>query len=164
MNFIIIILLVIENILDRCRISLYHTPYLSGWRKKLMPDRWNEIFGLQHMKLYIFDNEVIVSGANLSHEYFVNRQDRYYVIRDKNLSDFFDNLVNCVQKFSFTLRGDNSVKFNGNKFIEKFSFDNQLEIGQFRKAATKLISEFWNENVLKYRFADFQGSTGNKFR
>ena len=32
------------------------------------------IIGLQHCKIYIFDDSVIISGANLSHDYFTNRQ------------------------------------------------------------------------------------------
>ncbi|KAL3273679.1 hypothetical protein HHI36_015109 [Cryptolaemus montrouzieri] len=69
---------------ENCEISLYHTPELRGLMKKVVPDRWNELFGLQHMKLYIFDDTLIISGANLSNDYFTNRQDRYFIIRDKN--------------------------------------------------------------------------------
>ena len=29
--------------------------------------------GLQHCKLYVFDNSVLISGANLSQDYFTNR-------------------------------------------------------------------------------------------
>ena len=36
-----------------------------------------EIAGVHHQKIYIFDNSVILGGANLSHNYFLNRKDRY---------------------------------------------------------------------------------------
>lgn len=87
-------------------LSLYHTPNLRGLKKRLTPARWNELIGLQHMKIYLFDDSVIISGANLSQDYFTNRQDRYIMIRDKGLSDFYSGLVQTVQEFS--LRVDNA--------------------------------------------------------
>lgn len=91
-----------------CKVALYHTPVLRGLMKKLVPDRFNEIFGLQHMKLYIFDDTLIISGANLSNDYFTNRQDRYFVIKDRELSNFYCGLVSLVQSFSLVLdKNDN---------------------------------------------------------
>lgn len=53
---------------SNCNLSLYHTPALRGITKRLAPGRWNELLGLQHMKIYLFDNTVLISGANLSNE------------------------------------------------------------------------------------------------
>ncbi len=39
--------------------------------------------GTFHTKIYIFDNSVLISGANLSEEYFVSRKDRYLLINDE---------------------------------------------------------------------------------
>ena len=36
-----------------------------------------EISGVHHQKFAIFDNKVIVGGANMSQSYFLNRKDRY---------------------------------------------------------------------------------------
>jgi CDP-diacylglycerol--glycerol-3-phosphate 3-phosphatidyltransferase len=47
---------------DRVQIYMFHTPNLNGWRKKYMPKRINEGWGLQHMKLYGFDDEIVLSG------------------------------------------------------------------------------------------------------
>lgn len=44
------------------RISLYHTPALSGLVKRLVPKRYNEGWGLWHGKIYGFDDDVIISG------------------------------------------------------------------------------------------------------
>ncbi len=49
-----------------CRISLYHTPTLRGFTRSVVPPKVNEVFGLQHIKVYIFDDSVMISGANLS--------------------------------------------------------------------------------------------------
>lgn len=47
---------------DCCHIYLYHTPRLRGLLKLLIPDRFNELIGLQHMKLYIIDDTLIITG------------------------------------------------------------------------------------------------------
>ena len=36
-----------------------------------------EVFGEWNVKLYVFDNDIRVSGTNLSENYFTNRSDRY---------------------------------------------------------------------------------------
>lgn len=51
-----------------------------------------------------------LSRANLSDQYFTNRQDRYIVFHDcQHLCDFFDELVSTVSSMSFLLKPDNSV-------------------------------------------------------
>lgn len=42
---------------------MYHTPNLTGLRKAILPKRINEGWGLQHMKLYGMDDEIIMSGC-----------------------------------------------------------------------------------------------------
>ncbi|CAI7166401.1 CRE_collapsed_G0005460.mRNA.1.CDS.1 [Saccharomyces cerevisiae] len=77
-----------------CR--LYKTPAYRGWKKVLVPKRFNEGLGLQHMKIYGFDNEVILSGANLSNDYFTNRQDRYYLFKSRNFSNYYFKLHQLI--------------------------------------------------------------------
>ncbi|PVI02731.1 CDP-diacylglycerol-glycerol-3-phosphate 3-phosphatidyltransferase [Periconia macrospinosa] len=86
---------------DRVEIRMFHTPNLTGLRKKLVPKRINEGWGLQHMKLYGVDDEIIMSGANLSTDYFTNRQDRYHLFRSKELADYFSKIHNGVCDLSF---------------------------------------------------------------
>jgi len=47
---------------DRVEVCMYHTPNLTGIRKAVIPKRINEGWGLQHMKLYGVDDEIIMSG------------------------------------------------------------------------------------------------------
>lgn len=47
---------------ERVRVSLFHTPNLRGLLRLLIPERFNETIGLQHIKAYLFDNNVILSG------------------------------------------------------------------------------------------------------
>lgn len=51
--------------------------------KRKLPVRWNEVVGVQHCKVYIFDDQLILSGANLSNTYFTVRQDRYLMLSDE---------------------------------------------------------------------------------
>ncbi|KAI0024559.1 hypothetical protein F4780DRAFT_607765 [Xylariomycetidae sp. FL0641] len=89
---------------ERVEIRMYHTPNLTGLRKKHIPKRINEGWGLQHMKLYGVDDEIILSGANLSSDYFTNRQDRYHLFTSPEITDFFWKLYSGVTSLSFRVR------------------------------------------------------------
>ena len=97
---------------DSCRVSLYHTPELRGIVKAVLPGKFNETIGVQHTKVCVFDNDVCISGANLSNDYFSQRQDRYILIKDvPKLAKYFEELVDSISSFSFDLgeiSGNNS--------------------------------------------------------
>lgn len=93
---------------ERVEVRMYHTPKLTGIRKRLIPKRINEGWGLQHIKLYGFDDEVILSGANLSNDYFTNRQDRYHVFSSKRVTDYFARIHSAISSVSFLLLPDDS--------------------------------------------------------
>lgn len=57
--------LVAEHGPDRVEIRMFHTPNLVGLKKKHIPQRINEGWGLQHMKLYGIDDEIMLSGCEL---------------------------------------------------------------------------------------------------
>jgi CDP-diacylglycerol--glycerol-3-phosphate 3-phosphatidyltransferase len=86
---------------DRVEVRMYHTPNLTGTRKAVLPKRINEGWGLQHMKLYGVDDEIIMSGANLSNDYFTNRQDRYHVFTSKAMTDYFADVYRAVCDLSY---------------------------------------------------------------
>lgn len=48
---------------SQMRVSLYHTPDLRGLLRLLVPQRFNETIGVQHIKVYLFDDSVIISGC-----------------------------------------------------------------------------------------------------
>lgn len=87
----------------RVHIQMYHSPGLHGLRAKLIPKRFNEGWGLQHMKLYGFDDEIVLSGANLSQDYFTNRQDRYVVLKSKPVTDYYYKIHKAVSSLSYTV-------------------------------------------------------------
>ena len=89
---------------NQVQICMYHTPNLTGIRKSLIPKRINEGWGLQHIKLYGVDDEVILSGANLSNDYFTNRQDRYHIFKSGRVADYFARVHHAVCSVSFLLK------------------------------------------------------------
>ena len=51
--------------------------------------------------------------ANLSDNYFTNRQDRYVQFNNcPEICDFFSGLVKTVSRFSLSLHADNSTKLH----------------------------------------------------
>lgn len=126
-----------------CRLSLYHTPSLRGLTKRLAPPRWNELLGLQHMKIYLFDDTVIISGANLSNDYFTNRQDRYIMIQDKHLADFYSNFLTKVQEFSLNISPDGTEGLHENWNLSPYESDQK----EFAKAAKDSLLNFFNETI-----------------
>ncbi|RDA89173.1 hypothetical protein CP533_2999 [Ophiocordyceps camponoti-saundersi (nom. inval.)] len=89
---------------ERVELRMYHTPNLTGLRRRLVPKRINEGWGLQHMKMYGFDDEVILSGANLSNDYFTDRQDRYHLFSCAPLVQHLSKLHSAVCSFSFLVQ------------------------------------------------------------
>jgi CDP-diacylglycerol--glycerol-3-phosphate 3-phosphatidyltransferase len=67
---------------DAARFYVHHNVNATGAYERLLPERWNELPGVHHIKLYMFDDEVCLSGANLSETYFTDRRDRYFWLRD----------------------------------------------------------------------------------
>eukprot|EP01114_Cavostelium_apophysatum_P002716 TRINITY_DN12400_c0_g1_i1.p1 TRINITY_DN12400_c0_g1~~TRINITY_DN12400_c0_g1_i1.p1 ORF type:complete len:490 (-),score=101.35 TRINITY_DN12400_c0_g1_i1:264-1733(-) len=92
-------------------ILFYHTPLLGGLLKKVIPPRVNELFGVQHTKIFVFDNDVMITGANMSETYFTTSQDRYLTVRGHpKLADFFDRLVETLGRLSFALNSSGELK------------------------------------------------------
>ncbi|VDK71556.1 unnamed protein product [Litomosoides sigmodontis] len=94
----------LKRLMPRASVYLFHTPCLRGLKKMFLPERVNEVVGLQHMKLLLFDNHIIFTGANLSEIYFTNRRDRYILVENSpQLADFVNSLIEAVGSCSFVL-------------------------------------------------------------
>ncbi|CAO2649538.1 Nn.00g069230.m01.CDS01 [Neocucurbitaria sp. VM-36] len=127
----------------RVEVRMYHTPNLTGLRKKYIPKRINEGWGLQHMKLYGIDDEIIMSGANLSSDYFTNRQDRYHLFRSKDLTDYFYKIHSSVASLSFDFQPSDAPESGGYSMTWPTSnpAPSPLESpSKFRAAASKHLS------------------------
>jgi phosphatidylserine/phosphatidylglycerophosphate/cardiolipin synthase-like enzyme len=57
----------------------------------------NEVRGVYHVKYFVSDNDVLLTGANFSHEYFTSRKDRYILFENApHLADFLQEFNDCV--------------------------------------------------------------------
>lgn len=141
-------------------LSLYHTPNLRGWTKRIMPGRYNELIGLQHMKIYVADQTVIISGANLSNDYFKNRQDRYILIKDKNVSDFYYQLIEKVQEFSVQVSPDNKYSLHSKWDVWPYKGDQNQFIAQANASICKFFDAAADE--MKYKMEKIRCEKGKK--
>ncbi|KAF2184711.1 CDP-diacylglycerol-glycerol-3-phosphate 3-phosphatidyltransferas-like protein [Zopfia rhizophila CBS 207.26] len=126
---------------DRVEVRMFHTPNLTGLRKKVVPKRINEGWGLQHMKLYGIDDEIIISGANLSTDYFTNRQDRYHLFSSRELTSYFWNIHSAVCKLSFHIQPSDSQAGYTMTWPSTNAAPSPLDSpSSFKKSATKLLA------------------------
>lgn len=79
--------------------SLYQTDSVLA---KLSPPILREVWALSHLKVCVFDDLVLVSGANLSEEYFTIKQDRYSFISSEGLGSFFQELLDILAHISYS--------------------------------------------------------------
>ncbi|KAF9427055.1 CDP-diacylglycerol--glycerol-3-phosphate 3-phosphatidyltransferase [Podila epigama] len=124
---------------NQVRVALYHTPDLSGLLKQVMPPRFNEGIGLMHLKVYAFDDTLIMSGANMSHDYFTNRQDRYVTFRNKDITEYYMDLVSVISSLSYSLQqGDATYKLSMDSGVP----DPVNESKEFKVHAKKTVKAF----------------------
>lgn len=76
---------------------------------------------MHHMKIYISDDDVIITGANLSHSYFTYRQDRYLYFRDaQGLADYAYDLVEVLVDGSARINEEGMLKEDKNDNLENY--------------------------------------------
>ena len=152
----------------------------------MIPDKYNELIGLQHCKLFVFDDSVIISGANLSTDYFTNRQDRYILIGNyyvilyylysplykchpsffsencEALATFCESFIRKISEFSLELQSDGS-------FLVPHSWDGghpfegnyQKFVEAARRSLTEWLASYQATNRVTFNGAKsvFQSST-----
>jgi CDP-diacylglycerol--glycerol-3-phosphate 3-phosphatidyltransferase len=63
----------------------------------VLPSPADEVVGVFHMKAFVCDEELLVSGANLEQSYFADRQDRYvHFGAAGDLARYYHHLVNVL--------------------------------------------------------------------
>lgn len=130
---------------SRVDIRLSRTPAIVGLKGLIAPKRINEGLGLQHMKIYGFDDEVLLSGANLSSDYFSNRQDRYYLFRSASFSDYYFKLHQTISKLSYKVKSaNNAQKFHVSWPTSNNAIDPAENRKMFIKHASKVLNDFLN--------------------
>ena len=70
---------------------------------KYLPSMIKELFGVFHTKIIISDNDVLITGANLSNSYFTSRKDRYMLIRNHSkLSNYLYDYVQTIKSIKYS--------------------------------------------------------------
>jgi CDP-diacylglycerol--glycerol-3-phosphate 3-phosphatidyltransferase len=105
-----------------------------------------EIKGTYHTKFMICDNDIILTGANLSEQYFLTRKDRYIVIKNcPELADYLEDFMSCFEKSGEYYRvnedfDENSKENFSNAELEKFfTITGEIERESFNIKITTLI-------------------------
>lgn len=83
-----------------------------------------EALGVHHVKLAIFDNSIILTGANFEEQYFLNRQDRYWLINNAqafadHLEDFIDSLMTVSDRTTILNNTQSPFGYKGAIMWEK---------------------------------------------
>ncbi|CAO3657681.1 unnamed protein product [Mucor hiemalis] len=126
---------------------MYHTPDLTGILKKTLPQRFNESIGLMHLKVYGFDNSVMLSGANLSTDYFTNRQDRYIMFdKQPDLTTYYHDLHKLISSCSYQLKETNTTTtIPYNLIMNKDRVDPVKQSKQYKRQVNSLLQNFITE-------------------
>ena len=113
-----------------------------------VPVKTREIFGVLHLKGFVFDNEILYSGASINNVYLHQkdqyRYDRYFIINNKQLADTMVGFLNryFVQNSAPQLLdrqkilSSKELKFIIHRFVKElkkatYKFDNgSLKSGQ----------------------------------
>jgi hypothetical protein len=112
-----------------------------------------------HVKCAVFDNNVILTGANLSEDYFVDRQDRYWIFNDnEKLCDYYEDLVGTLISNSHqvapsgdceprvrTQLSNNSLKFSLEKQMKIFEMAYSLDDEEKASLGKFLAEDLSNE-------------------
>ncbi|KAM3160037.1 CDP-diacylglycerol--glycerol-3-phosphate 3-phosphatidyltransferase [Lachancea thermotolerans] len=133
---------------DRVDIRLYRTPDLTPFKEAVIPRRFNEGIGLQHMKIYGVDDEVILSGANLSNDYFSNRQDRYYLFKSRKLASYYFKLHQLVSSMSYQVHYSEAVqKYKMIWPHDNIAVDPRADKASFLKVCSSALKTFLTDPV-----------------
>jgi len=132
--------------------GLYLFPALPEPRRSLLPSPLNEIAGVFHVKSYVVDDTLILSGANLSQEYFTDRQDRYVVFTNGSLVDFYCNLVNVLCQYSFRYRDATYQRCTKQQLMKSLE--------QLMDGSQDTALDVDDKNVVAYAVPTFQAPEG----
>ena len=63
----------LKNAERNIRCGFFHNPDTGYMKFRACNGPLREIFGVHHIKALVFDNTVLITGANLSNDYFTDR-------------------------------------------------------------------------------------------
>lgn len=113
-----------EVLTDKTSAHVFLFQVLRPWQQWCLPNPVDEVFGVFHIKCYVIDNDIILTGANLSEEYFTDRTDRYLWLTSDDEDD--DSLVECYADMVKALCR-NAEQYKGQEPISRTSKRELLE-------------------------------------
>lgn len=106
----------VHKYFPRFQIWLYQMPILRFMKwpmSHILPNVVKETMAVYHVKYCLVDDVVILSGANLSKEYFSSRQDRYFVFRSDGhqtpLVRFLEDFSSVLGEHCHQVRSDGTI-------------------------------------------------------
>ncbi|EDO07531.1 phosphatidylglycerophosphate synthase domain containing protein [Babesia bovis T2Bo] len=131
-------------------VSLFHNPLLGRLLSKIFKSPYCEAFGTMHIKIYIADDDCIITGANAGRDYFVDRYDRYMLVKDPLFSDLMHTFIKTYQSASFTLTKDLTTEWISdmvNPLDDNMLFRKQLYIRT--QQMVRMCEDVLRKNSLK---------------
>lgn len=123
---------------NRVQAHFFSVPWQQRFPWKYLKSKFQETVGVQHMKFYAFDEYAVISGANLSRDYFSNRQDRYMVIEKGNdVIQDVNRLIDVVSSYSV-----DSCSLNRPSF-----FNSLFNYTQFRRKLTDIATSGYKSSA-----------------
>ena len=145
-----------ETFNSKVRVGFFHMPDTGTLKGRFSESPFREIFGVHHIKAHVFDDNVLMTGANLSEDYFTDRQDRCMVIQDcAPLAHYLDDLINLLADHSMLITDHGDLQVMTPENTEKpykapKAFKNSLahQLRYFRFThRTKMVSEIDGEKT-----------------
>ncbi|KAH8581932.1 silencer-associated factor [Cryptosporidium sp. chipmunk genotype I] len=69
-----------------------------------------EVLGVYHIKIFMADDNIIITSANLNSEYFSYKQDRYIMITGaKEICDYFERSLDLISEYSHRVLSDGKI-------------------------------------------------------
>lgn len=132
---------IVEPLAARADVAFFLSPvYSNPFYKQFIlgSSPLNELVSLQHIKCYIFDDNIICSGANLSHTYFTNRQDRYICLKSSELCNYLSEALQLLIDRSFLLDEKGNLSLNPKSIHHPLDWASQKKI---KKSFTYALNE-----------------------
>ncbi|KRH94351.1 Phosphatidylglycerolphosphate synthase, partial [Pseudoloma neurophilia] len=115
-----------------------------------LPSLILEFLSVLHIKIYIFDSKVILTGANMDDVYFTSRLDRYFMVEDKKLAQYLRNEIFAKYFLKETAMSEMVNKTNlESTFDEETLFCNSFYKTYVSSVQNRLVLGTAHENTLK---------------
>jgi CDP-diacylglycerol---glycerol-3-phosphate 3-phosphatidyltransferase len=98
-----------QKYFPRFHAHFYQMPTSRSKLSQSIASPLREGLGVYHAKFCIFDEEIILTGANLSKEYFTARIDRYLVTKETSTRNYLEDFTRLVSQHSHYLNASGII-------------------------------------------------------